>query len=95
MKETTHDRGIDILSNLLSLRTLRHHMFNDTAKQLIDIKARYCGTCRWWNGEREIKFMSQRPVKVQTTGTGRCAAKGISCSGRNGCSKWTKSEKMP
>lgn len=70
-------------------------IFNSTAKTLVSLDARRCATCRWWPGDREIKFMSQRPFKVQATGNARCQAKGIACSGNNGCSKWSKWVQLP
>jgi hypothetical protein len=70
--------------------------FESTAKQLVGIADRRCGTCRWWPGEREIKFMSQRPIKVETTGNAKCQARGTSVSGgQSHCSKWTKWERLP
>ena len=70
-------------------------IFSSTAKTLVSIDARRCATCRWWPGEREIKFMSQRPFKVQSTGNARCQAKGIAASGgQSPCSKWTKWERL-
>ena len=70
--------------------------FFSTAKQLVSITERRCATCRWWPGEREITFLSQRPFKVQSTGNARCQAKGISVSGgQSHCSKWTKWERLP
>ena len=71
-------------------------IFNSTAKTLVSLDAHRCATCRWWLGEREIKFMSQRPFKVQSTGNSRCQAKGIAVSGgQSPCSKWTKWERLP
>ena len=70
--------------------------FMNNAKQLVGIADRRCGTCRWWPGEREIKFMSQRPFKVETTGNAKCQARGTSVSGgQSHCSKWTKWERLP
>ena len=69
--------------------------FMSNARQIVGITDRRCGTCRWWPGEREIKFMSQRPIKVETTGNAKCQARGTSVSGgQSHCSKWTKWERL-
>ena len=69
--------------------------FVSTSKQLVGIADRRCATCRWWPGEREVKFMSQRPYKVQSVGNARCQAKGTLSSGANACSRWSKWEHLP
>ena len=80
---------------VIGARGERIMAFMSTAKQLVGITDRRCGTCRWWPGEREIKFMSQRPIKVETTGNAKCQARGISVSGgQSHCSKWTKWERL-
>lgn len=70
-------------------------LFNFSSRTLVSLDARRCATCRWWPGEREIKFMSQRPYKVQATGNAICEARGTRCSGNNSCSRWSKSFWIP
>ena len=62
----------------------------------VGIKDRRCATCRWWNGERMVGFVNNRPFYVEVgNSNSTCSAK------RNGqanassyCHMWALWEKL-
>ena len=60
------------------------------------IAEKKCATCRWWNGERGIVFIANKPYYVKVGNSGStCMAKGNrSSSAANTCLKWSAWEKI-
>ncbi len=65
--------------------------------QRVMLKDKRCATCRWWEGCREIFFVSQKPHAINYEGKGNCMAdknRG-DVPGIHQCPRWVKWEKLP
>lgn len=75
-------------------------MFNNNAATVLYdvVKDKRCATCRWWQGEREIRFRNMRPWKVATAGYAICQARrqaiGNNCACSRTCPAWSKWERL-
>ena len=61
------------------------------------IKDKRCATCRWWEGIRDIVFVSQKPYAINYDGKGNCMANKNrgNTAGVHYCNNWVKWEKIP
>ena len=54
-----------------------------------------CGTCRWWNGERRVEFIANKPYYVKAdAGSHPCSAQKRNCTPNNTCLKFQAWEKL-
>lgn len=63
------------------------------------IDKKWCATCKWWRGKREVNFVGARTPQYVTCENNwfkgnRCAAWKVERSPSSSCNRWVKWERI-